>query len=132
MKTTDTFQSLFVRLSLFGLLAAAAGSTALGTQPNLPGDWPTYGNGPAHTGYFPGKLNGLPLVLKWKAPMLLHQNSGRNLQRMGCDQSDAVLEQLDNVRLRDQHFAGTISIHRGASGQPCAALLPRFVPVNSR
>jgi hypothetical protein len=39
------------------------------TQPNLPGDWPTYGNGPAHTGYFPGKLNGLPFVFKWKTAM---------------------------------------------------------------
>jgi hypothetical protein len=79
MKTTDTFQSLFVRLSLFSLLAAASGSTALATQPNLPGDWPTYGNGPAHTGYFPGKLNGLPLVLKWKAPMQYSQYSYNNV-----------------------------------------------------
>lgn len=36
---------------------------------DLVGDWPTYGNGPAHTGYFPGTLNGLPFVAKWKAPM---------------------------------------------------------------
>jgi hypothetical protein len=36
---------------------------------NLIGDWPTYGNGPAHTGYFPGSLNGLPFLLKWKTPM---------------------------------------------------------------
>jgi hypothetical protein len=41
----------------------------MATQPSLPGDWPTYGNGPAHTGYFPGKLNGLPWVQKWKTPM---------------------------------------------------------------
>jgi outer membrane protein assembly factor BamB len=41
----------------------------MATQPNLAGDWPTYGNGPAHTGYFPGTLNGLPFVLKWQAPM---------------------------------------------------------------
>jgi hypothetical protein len=38
-------------------------------QANLSGDWPTYGNGPAHSGYFPGTLNGLSLVQKWKAPM---------------------------------------------------------------
>jgi hypothetical protein len=38
-------------------------------QANLSGDWPTYGNGPAHTGYFPGTLNGLSFVLKWNAPM---------------------------------------------------------------
>src|SRR5438552_17302520 len=36
---------------------------------NLIGDWPTYGNGPAHTGYFPGTLNGLPFVLQWRTPM---------------------------------------------------------------
>jgi hypothetical protein len=39
------------------------------TQPDLPGDWLTYGNGPAHTGYFPGKLNGLPFVRRWAATM---------------------------------------------------------------
>jgi hypothetical protein len=79
MKTTDTFQSLLIRLSLLGLLAAGSGSTALATQSNLPGDWPTYGNGPAHTGYFPGKLNGLPLVVKWKAPMQYSQYSYNNV-----------------------------------------------------
>jgi len=36
---------------------------------NLPGEWPTYGNGPTHAGYFPGTLNGLPFIQKWKAPM---------------------------------------------------------------
>ena len=36
---------------------------------NLPGDWTTYGNNPGHTGYFPGTLNGLPFVMKWRTPM---------------------------------------------------------------
>src|SRR6476620_4906111 len=36
---------------------------------NLPGDWLTFGNGPAHTGYVPGTLNGLPFVGKWTASM---------------------------------------------------------------
>ncbi len=79
MSTTDTFQRLSVRLSLLGLLAAGLGARALATQSNLPGDWTTYGNGPAHTGYFPGKLNGLPLALKWKAPMQYSPNSYGNV-----------------------------------------------------
>lgn len=49
------------------------------SQATLAGDWPTYGNGPAHTGYLPGKLNGLPLVLKWKSPMQYSQNSYGNV-----------------------------------------------------
>ena len=53
-------------LFLFGFLVA--GFTSFAAQPNLPGDWPTFGNGPAHTGYFPGKLNGLPFVFKWQRP----------------------------------------------------------------
>ena len=55
--------------SILVWFAAGLASSAMATQPNLPGDWPTYGNGPAHTGYFPGKLNGLPFVQKWKTPM---------------------------------------------------------------
>jgi hypothetical protein len=53
------------------LLLSMAGFAGSGTaaQPTLYGDWPTYGNGPAHTGYFPGRLNGLPFILKWTAPM---------------------------------------------------------------
>jgi large repetitive protein len=39
------------------------------TEATLSGDWPTYGKGPSHTGYVPGKLNGLPWVQKWKTPM---------------------------------------------------------------
>src|SRR5260221_2816554 len=54
---------------LLALLVVGHESGAGATQPNLPGDWPTYGNGPAHTGYFPGKLNGLPFVQKWKTPV---------------------------------------------------------------
>jgi hypothetical protein len=48
----------------FAPLASRASVSA-----NLPGEWPMYGNGPAHTGYFPGTLNGLPFVMKWRAPM---------------------------------------------------------------
>jgi hypothetical protein len=51
------------------LYAAGLTFSTIATQPNLPGDWPTYGNGPAHTGYFPGRLNGLPFVQKWRTPM---------------------------------------------------------------
>src|SRR5262249_35902115 len=36
---------------------------------SLNGDWTTYGNNPGHTGYFPGTLNGLPFVSKWRTPM---------------------------------------------------------------
>jgi len=49
------------------------------SQATLAGDWPTYGNGPAHTGYLPGKLNGLPFVLKWKSPMQYSQYSYGNV-----------------------------------------------------
>jgi len=49
------------------------------SQATLTGDWPTYGNGPAHTGYLPGKLNGLPFVLKWKSPMQYSPNSYGNV-----------------------------------------------------
>jgi PQQ-like domain/Bacterial Ig domain len=49
------------------------------SQATLTGDWPTYGNSPAHTGYLPGKLNGLPFVLKWKSPMQYSQNSYGNV-----------------------------------------------------
>ena len=51
------------------LITPGLASTALATQPNLPGDWPMFGKGPAHTGYFPGRLNGLPFGFKWKTPM---------------------------------------------------------------
>ncbi len=69
MKIICLVQSFCFRLCLVVLLTAGLLSTVLATQPNLPGDWPTYGNGPAHTGYFPGKLNGLPFTFKWKCPM---------------------------------------------------------------
>ena len=52
---------------LFGFFVAGFNSFA--AQSDLPGDWPTFGKGPAHTGYFPGKLNGLPFVFKWARPM---------------------------------------------------------------
>jgi len=57
------------RCILLTSLFLANGFDASATQPNLSGDWQTYGNGPAHTGYFPGKLNGLPFVQKWKTPV---------------------------------------------------------------
>jgi hypothetical protein len=58
-------------LNSVGVVALVAGiisslrSDSVAAQPNLSGDWPTYGNGPAHTGYFPGRLNGCPFALKW-------------------------------------------------------------------
>jgi hypothetical protein len=58
--------SRFPLLLLFAVLPALS---TVAAQPNLPGGWPTYGNGPAHTGYFPGTLNGLPFMLKWQTPM---------------------------------------------------------------
>jgi len=62
-------KNLLAQSFLLGWLVAGFSSSTLATQPNLAGDWPTYGNGPAHTGYFPGTLNGLPFVLKWKKPL---------------------------------------------------------------
>jgi hypothetical protein len=38
-------------------------------EASLSGDWPTFGNGPAHTSYFPGRLNSLKFALKWRAHM---------------------------------------------------------------
>ena len=49
------------------------------SQATLVGDWPTYGGSPSHTGYLPGKLNGLPFALKWKSPMQYSQNSYGNV-----------------------------------------------------
>ena len=57
------------RFLLLLLLVVGLVANAPATPPNLPGDWPTYGGSPAHTGYFPGTLNGLPWVLKWKKPL---------------------------------------------------------------
>lgn len=56
--------SLWLAIALAGLCPGARAY-----ESNLRGEWHTYGNGPAHTGYFPGTLNGLPFVQKWKAPM---------------------------------------------------------------
>ena len=67
-KSKWTPKSLSRSLLLVTLVAQVTSST-VATQANLPGDWPTYGNGPAHTGYFPGTLNGLPFALKWQTPM---------------------------------------------------------------
>jgi hypothetical protein len=61
---SNSIRWLFVCLALLSPLVAHATY-----QANLPGDWPTYGNGPGHAGYFPGTLNGLSFVQKWKAPM---------------------------------------------------------------
>jgi hypothetical protein len=51
------------------LVCASISRGADPAQASLPGDRLTYGNGPAHSGYFPGTLNGLPFVFRWKAPM---------------------------------------------------------------
>jgi hypothetical protein len=60
-----------MRISFSIVLAASLAPIVAGgaESANLIGDWTTFGNGPAHTSYFPGTLNGLPFVLKWKAPM---------------------------------------------------------------
>lgn len=59
-----------VQIRLFSLLAALLTTFECGAaSSSLPGEWPTYGNGPAHAGYFPGTLNGLPFIQKWKASM---------------------------------------------------------------
>jgi uncharacterized repeat protein (TIGR01451 family) len=34
-------------------------------QPLQGGDWPTFGNGPSHTGYYPGMLGGSTFVAGW-------------------------------------------------------------------
>src|ERR1044071_5971522 len=58
------------RLVFVLLLATLAAPRCRGAvSANLPGDWPTYGNGPTHSGYFPGTLNGLPFVFKWKTTL---------------------------------------------------------------
>jgi outer membrane protein assembly factor BamB len=59
-----TAQRLLFVTTVLPFIAQAAA-----VQPNLIGEWPTYGNGPAHTGYFPGTLNNLPFVQKWKTPV---------------------------------------------------------------
>lgn len=73
MTSTISIRPKQARRSIFrsALIWFATGFAVhtMATQSNLSGDWPTYGNGPAHSGYFPGKLNGLPWVQKWKAPM---------------------------------------------------------------
>jgi len=52
------------------LLSWVATSDSLGAhQANLAGDWSTFGNGPAHTSYFPGRLNNLQFAPKWKSFM---------------------------------------------------------------
>src|SRR4026207_829437 len=58
------------QIGLFLLLAAVMTIFQCGAaSSSLPGEWPTYGNGPTHAGYFPGTLNGLPFIQKWKASM---------------------------------------------------------------
>jgi hypothetical protein len=42
----------------------------------LSGDWPTFGNGPAHAGYFPGTTSGYRFVQDWTA------NVGGELQQV--------------------------------------------------
>ncbi|MBL9173952.1 MAG: PQQ-binding-like beta-propeller repeat protein [Verrucomicrobiales bacterium] len=47
-------------VAVFGPEAGLAGA----------GDWPMFGGGPAHTGYFPGLLGGEPLQLRWNVPVV--------------------------------------------------------------
>ena len=78
-----------------------AGLPGFATEPNLLGDWPAFGNGPAHSGYFPGRLNGLPFVLKWKAPMPANVISqpviagGRVFVSVGLASTGLTLRALD-------------------------------------
>ena len=59
-----------VQIRLFLLLAALLTTfECVAASSSLPGEWPTYGNGPAHTGYFPGTLNGLPFIQKWRVTL---------------------------------------------------------------
>jgi len=44
-------------------------------QGPLAGDWPTFGNGPAHAGYFPGIVGNSTFALRWRATI------GGNLQQ---------------------------------------------------
>jgi outer membrane protein assembly factor BamB len=47
---------------------SATGTVAIAVgTPSLVGDWSTFGNGPAHTGYFPGAIVGGTLVADWSA-----------------------------------------------------------------
>ena len=46
--------------ALTALFAPIGSAAAL-----LTGDWPTFGNGPAHTGYFPGGLGNESLSIRW-------------------------------------------------------------------
>lgn len=109
---------LFVWLCLLLTLGFSSGLRA--TQPDLPGDWPTYGNGPAHTGYFPGTLNGLPFVLKWTAPMpnfnILQPvtGGGRVFVTVGWYYGAMSLIALDastGQPLWTNHFDGSFSIN---------------------
>jgi len=59
----------FISRLLLSLSVVTLAAETLATEPSLSGDWPTHGRGPAHTGYFPGRLNGLPFVFKWKTAM---------------------------------------------------------------
>ncbi|HLP75944.1 MAG TPA: PQQ-binding-like beta-propeller repeat protein, partial [Candidatus Paceibacterota bacterium] len=45
-------------------------------QGPLAGDWPTFGNGPAHAGYFPGIVGDASFTLRWQAAI------GGNLQQV--------------------------------------------------
>ena len=46
---------------------AATSTVTIAVAPRylLGGDWTTFGNGPAHTGYYPGELGGATLIYGW-------------------------------------------------------------------
>lgn len=46
-----------------------AGVTAQASAASLTGNWPTFGNGPAHTGYFPGRLGNGLFTNRWAAAL---------------------------------------------------------------
>jgi len=57
-RLTSVLVLVFVAAQFMGLCLAAA--------PSLIGEWRTFGNGMAHTGYFPGRMSDSRLVLAWE------------------------------------------------------------------
>lgn len=54
------------RRALCAVFCAACLGAAASHSQGVPGDWTTFGNGPAHTGYQPGVVGGNPPLLLWR------------------------------------------------------------------
>ena len=52
-------RSLVLMLASLGVVALSRGAESTS------GDWPSFGNGPAHTGYYPETLGDLPISDGW-------------------------------------------------------------------